>query len=556
MHSISISFSILLLLNFSQAFAYSEPDWSEGANVPAGGRANIYELDESELATAERNGRLHALNYPVTDSGLLLPFRAVESFFDGKGGGLWKTLVRSLFKITQGYDDFDDLQEWMGLHKYPIEDSEEVPHLNSDSINYRMGITKIRTTDGDALSVSCAQCHSENLFGTKIVGLTNRRSRANEFFMKGKSAFRLATPGRFRWMTNASDGEVKLFERSYHSMKFVGLKKPIAFGLDTSLAQVSLSLARRAKDPYASRDLVYASHPRSEPLSRNPADSKPAVWWTLKYKNRWLSDGSLVSGNPIFTNFLWNEIGRGTDLYELEAWLENNSEVIEDLTTAVFATKAPSYFDFFAASDFDIESAKRGEKLFEAMCMKCHGRYEKNWSRPGSGSWPLKKQMSTFLVTPREQTRVFKVGTDSYRAEGMKSLVQLNDLAISKKYGIHIEPQEGYVAPPLNGIWARWPYFHNNSAATLCDVLTPGKNRPDFYFVQDSVDRERDFDQDCNGYPRQSLNRRTRNSERLVRLGSKGLSKLGHDERIFVFDGQNSLTRESRKDLIRFLQTL
>jgi len=492
----------------------------------------------------------------VTDSGLLLPFRAVESFFDGEGGNLWQRFVRGLFKLSQGYESFDDLQKWMGLHPYPEQDSEQIPFLSEDSPKYRMGITKIETPSGDALSVSCAQCHSANLFGTKVLGLTNRLTRANEFFMKGKRVFELATPSRFRWMTDASEGEVKLFERSHHSMKFVGLKSPIAVGLDTSLAQVSLSLARRAQDPYATRDLVYANNPRHERLASQPADSKPAVWWTLKYKNRWLSDGSLISGNPIFTNFLWNEIGRGTDLYVLEDWLEQNSHLIKELTAAVFATKAPSYFDFFDPSSFDIQSAKRGEKLFQAMCTKCHGRYEKGWSQPEGELLPIRDQLSTVRVVPLKDSRVFRVGTDPLRAKGMESLAQLNNLAISKKYGILIRPQKGYVAPPLNGIWARWPYFHNNSAATLCDVLTPGPERPDHYFVRDSVDRDKDFDSHCNGYPYQSINRRNRSSANLVRLGGAGLSKLGHDEKIFAVEGRSLLSSEQRSDLIRFLQTL
>jgi len=48
------------------------------------------------------------------------------------------------------------------------------------------------------------------------------------------------------------------------------------------------------------------------------ADSKPAVWWGLKYKNRWLSDGSVVSGNPIFTNIIWNELVTLNDLTDLK----------------------------------------------------------------------------------------------------------------------------------------------------------------------------------------------------------------------------------------------
>ena len=78
----------------------------------------------------------------------------------------------------------------------------------------------------------------------------------------------------------------------------------------------------------------------------------------LKYKTRWLSDGSIVSGNPIFTNFLWNEIGRGVDLQELEQWLKNNKKIVMELTTAVFATESPRWTDFFHADTINIVKAK------------------------------------------------------------------------------------------------------------------------------------------------------------------------------------------------------
>ena len=45
-----------------------------------------------------------------------------------------------------------------------------------------------------------------------------------------------------------------------------------------------------------------------------------------------------------------------------------------------------------------------------------------------------------------------------------------------------VEPQEGYVPPPLVGIWMRYPYFHNGSAPTLCDVVTrPSQREKVFY---------------------------------------------------------------------------
>src|SRR5690606_23620937 len=151
----------------------------------------------------------------------------------------------------------------------------------------------------------------------------------------------------FKKLLKTTEEERAMMAQAKKALMYTGHRSPQVLGLDTSLAQVALSLSKREKDPYATRSSSSYKHPRPNRLETMVSDSKPAVWWNVKYKNRWLSDGSIVSGNPVHTNFLWNEIGRGTDLKELESWLLKNQETIDDLTAAVFASKAPRYEDFF-----------------------------------------------------------------------------------------------------------------------------------------------------------------------------------------------------------------
>jgi len=60
-------------------------------------------------------------------------------------------------------------------------------------------------------------------------------------------------------------------------------------------------------------------------------------------------------------------------------------------------------------------------------------------------------------------------------------------------YGGHpltVEP-EGYIAPPLDGVWATAPYFHNGSVPTLYHVFNPDE-RPDIWTRDmDGYDKER-----------------------------------------------------------------
>jgi hypothetical protein len=128
---------------------------------------------------------------------------------------------------------------------------------------------------------------------------------------------------------------------------------------------------------------------------------------------------------------------------------------------------------------------------------------------------------------------------------------RLNPLRFSQQFGIVIEPQQGYVPPPLVGIWARWPYFHNNSAPSLCAVLTRSEQRPKTYWAVEAQDPQNDFDWDCNGYPSQLSHGRAQYD-----TSKSGLSNMGHDEGIFLEDGNELLTAEQKMDLIQFLKTL
>ncbi|MFM6930128.1 MAG: hypothetical protein ACKOX6_16780, partial [Bdellovibrio sp.] len=354
------------------------------------------------------------------------------------------------------------------------------------------------------------------------------------------------------------DAERRLLEETKASLGAVDLKAPIALGLDTSLAQVSLSLNRRNPDPYATLNSYYERHPRNDAfLDSNPADSKPAVWWNLKYKNRWLSDGSVLSGNPIFTNLIWNEIGRGADLQELEQWLSQNERIVQEITTAVFSSEAPHITDFYPAEKIDLGRAKAGEQIFNKTCAGCHGHYEKAWTLPYANLMRPAEKLKTVTVKYHDSTPVVNVGTDPYRRLGMKSLEQLNNLAISKKNGIVIKAQDGYVPPPLVGIWARWPYFHNNSIPNLCALLTPADRRPLAYYSGEANNPQTDYDFECGGYPTGAKTPRSwAQSEHLFDTRRIGMSNKGHDVGIFIRDGKEILSAEDKRNLIQYLQTL
>lgn len=555
-----LSLILGLVLN---AHAVTQPDWSQDAIlVPGEDRANLYQVSPQELEQLKNNGYIHAMKYPVTVTGLLIPYRPLLSVLNADSKNPLKELIRALTKSYAGFKTEAELYEWLGLSKFnPVTATGiyKMPRpADHPNIEYA-GAGVMTNAHGEGLTFSCFACHSANLFGTTVMGLTNKKPRSNKFFFMARQVVPKIPNTIFKASSGATDGEVAMFARTKKNLVSIDSVMPQVYGLDTSLPHTALSLARRNDDAYATKNPVLERFPRENELKTFVADSKPMPWWNLKYKTRWLADGSIVSGNPIFTNFLWNEIGRGTDLKELEKWMQDNSKTIEEVTAAAFATEAPRYTDFFPANSIDIERAKRGEALFNQSCLKCHGEYQKAWSADNAHELSEVELLATTKVIYHDKTPVKDVGTDPNRHQAMKFFAEsLNNLAISKWMKTKVEPQVGYVPPPLVGIWARYPYFHNNSVPTLCAVLSREQDRPKSFVMGPAINKATDFDQECVGYPTGSKIPASwqKDIESTIDTTKPGLRNIGHTKMLLDDQGREKFTADQKRDLIHFLKTL
>lgn len=531
------------------------PDWSSDASVPLGSdRANIYQLEPEEWEIAIAQGLAYAQVWPVTSSGLMLPYEPLAQVFDPETTDPGILFLQDVSRGAFGFGTLPELYAWLGLPAY-----DDAPRPEGAPESAPMGAGVIETPLGSALTFGCTACHAGRLLGRTVVGLPNRITRANRFFELGKTVLETFEALDFQGLTGATDGEMEMLAQSRENARSIGARPPMVLGLDTSLAQVALSLARRDLDPYASKSDEYEANPRPNGLETLVADSKPMPWWTMKYKTRWLADGSIIAGNPVHTNFLWNELGRGTDLVELEAWMDENHGVVESLTAAVFANEAPRWTDFFGAETIDLASAKRGQALFGGRCSGCHGTYEKAWDSPEASDLSPVDSLRTTRVLYHEQTPVVNVGTDPQRALGMEHFAsRLNELEISISMKTEVAPQEGYVPPPLVGVWARYPYLHNNSVPTLCDLLSPAASRTPTFWQGPSEDPEVDFDAGCVGFPTGDAVPESwkLDGDGFYDTQLPGLSNVGHESMFLAEDGSSTLSNQDRDDLIVFLKTL
>jgi mono/diheme cytochrome c family protein len=540
------------------------PDWSQSANIDPYGRANPYGWDAKTLAEKIRLGNISALNYPVTSTGVLIPARITYKFLDAQKGDPLFGLLKTVLSLSGDFKNFKGFWEWLGLHDYPDTDK-DIPYPNGVKPDYPMGASFIKRGNTMGLTFSCAVCHSASLFGRPILGMTNRFSNANMAFIAGQKLFHTVGPNTLGVMTRATREEVEMYKISRENVSSIGTKRPAVLGLDTALAQVARSIARRAPTEWAERDHTVENHPRSTEIDEKIADSKPAVWWNTKYKTRWLSDGGIISGSPVITNLVWNELGRGGDLRELDRWIRENEDVVQNLTTAVFATRAPKWSDY-VGPNVQIARARAGEVIFNHGCASCHGNYEKAWSLTPEEFARLKSadptldQIDTVRVKYFSHTKVADVGTDAGRRIGMQAMADaLNPLAISKQYGMVNQTQKGYVPPPLEGIFARYPYLHNNSIPNLCVLMMPPEQRPMIYYSGKTIDKNLDYDQNCVGYPigNKTPDAWKKDSQYLFDTRVDGLTNIGHYERIFRNeDGTERYTRTEKAELIEFLKTL
>jgi mono/diheme cytochrome c family protein len=112
----------------------------------------------------------------------------------------------------------------------------------------------------------------------------------------------------------------------------------------------------------------------------------------------------------------------------------------------------------------DQQLATRGGEIYQQQCASCHA--------PGG--------QATGQVVPVEQA-----GTDRHRLDMWTQAAAnaYNNYEPDYAWGFKaFRKTNGYVSPPLDGIWLRAPYLHNGSVPTLTDLFMPPDQRPKLFW--------------------------------------------------------------------------
>ncbi len=305
------------------------------------------------------------------------------------------------------------------------------------------------------VTANCLSCHAGWLRGQLVIGL----GEAGANFTTDTAPFAMA--GLF--ITDPA-------ERAEWS-RFIGRFQAIAPSMRTTTIGANPA-DHIAAALFAHRDpttLAWSDEPRL-PMPDAPVPVDVPAWWLLAKKTAMFHTGAgrgdqariMMTASVLCVDDVAS--ARAVDAY------------FPDIRAFVRSIEPPRY-----PGPIDDEVAAAGKVVFGRKCARCHGSY-------GPGG-----EYRTRIVPLAE------VGTDAALASHTGQFAEpYVDWFNRSFYGqiARLEPGDGYVAPPLDGVWATAPYFHNGSVPTLAMVLDSA-SRPDRFAI---VRGAGDYDLDAIGW--------------------------------------------------------
>ena len=213
---------------------------------------------------------------------------------------------------------------------------------------------------------------------------------------------------------------------------------------------------------YRNLDMTVDTNRKLPKLLHHDMDAPP--YWNVRKKQSLYADGHAPkTPRPLMQFILLPRVTPAT----LAEW----EPQFADLLAWIESLEPPKY-----PFEINRERASRGERVFVENCSRCHGTYGPNG------------QYEQHTVSLDE------VGTDPLRFRSLtvehRQWVKDGWLSRFGADPVEVDPL-GYVAPPLDGIWASAPYFHNGSVPTLWHVLHPDSRPLVWKRTEDGYDQEK-----------------------------------------------------------------
>jgi mono/diheme cytochrome c family protein len=285
--------------------------------------------------------------------------------------------------------------------------------------------------------MNCLSCHQGKVAGKAIPGLGNSHFAFQTFAQD---------VGRAKAAATGSSGE--------GMPSFV----PLGRSNGTTNAQIFSVVLTAMRD----KDLNVRKTPEVPKFQNHDLDAPP--YWNVKRKRNLYIDGFVPKTHRVIMQFALVPTNSAENF-------KNFEEGFRDILAWLDSLEAPRYP--FA---IDAALAERGREAFERVCSDCHGKYG------AGGSYPEKR-------VPLDV-----VGTDPVRLKGMPA--EHRRFYRESWFGEYgklevVEEPDGYVAPPLDGVWASAPYFHNGSVPTLWHLMHSDQRPKIWLRTEDGYDQKR-----------------------------------------------------------------
>lgn len=334
-----------------------------------------------------------------------------------------------------------------------IMQKDSVKFLRNSGLVTPHGIAFFTSANGvEVANGTCFTCHAGAVAGDTILGIGNSLSDYRGSLRL--SAKLLNTRMKLRY--DESDPEYIQYEDFGHYFS------AMAEGTETNQPGVNPA-ARIAETIMRYRDpqtLEYTPTPAYEIEAYNLASDTPPLWNVAK-KNA-LYYTAVGRGDMTKLLFQASVLGIPDSTQAREA-----QRAFVDVLAWLRDLKPPAY-----PGEVDPVLAKAGKLIFDETCSGCHGNYGKIGGDRSDDTYPNK------VIS------VGSVGTDPlYAAYAVNSGITnwYNKSWFATSYPqSRFEPEAGYIAPPLDGIWATAPYLHNGSVPTIALMLN-SEQRPEYW---------------------------------------------------------------------------
>lgn len=385
-----------------------------------------------------------------------------------------------------------------------------VLHRSGDNANIEYAMTVFTAPNGQKVANgNCFACHASEFNGQIFIGLGNSFSDYTKSMVPFVKMVNVAMDLKYNkkspeWQAYQDFGK---FARTM--APYIHLNQQ---GANPAFRLAEACMAHR--DPV---DLTWKEEPNYDIADYPVATDVPPLW-NVKKKNGLYYNGG---GRGDFTKLLFQASVLGIpDSAAARSAVNNFKDVLAWLRTL----EPPKY-----PGNIDQTLATKGEAVFKEHCSKCHGTYGAEETYPN-------KVVSLDVIKTDPMYAYYA------KQSGISNWYN-NSWFSNSEPRSYLDMTQGYIAPPLDGIWATAPYLHNGSVPTLEDLLN-SPQRPKYW---ERSGNSADYDYNKVGWKYNIKDKP--NESWTFDTTLPGYSNVGH------YFG-DKLSKEERKAVIEYLKGL